>query len=79
MTTALKFAAGASISLAAIMPAFAFAQMYAYVDQAGDVKVIDSTDPNTAINTAPNIDEHSGVIFLSNPSDAIVGDHVQGV
>jgi hypothetical protein len=79
MSTALKFAAGATLSLAAVVPSFAFAAMYAYVDQTGDVKVIDATDPNTAIMTAPNIDEHSGVIFLSNPSDAIVGDHVQGV
>ncbi|HVU80196.1 MAG TPA: hypothetical protein VHD37_02420 [Candidatus Paceibacterota bacterium] len=79
MTTALKFAAGATLSLAAVVPSFAFAAMYAYVDQAGDVKVVDAANPNAAIASAPNIDEHSGVILLSNPSDAIVGDHVQGV
>lgn len=60
-------------------PAFANAAVYAYVDQAGEVKTVVSNDPYAAMATAFNIDEHSGVMLLVNPADGIVGDHVQGV
>ncbi|HVV15366.1 MAG TPA: hypothetical protein VHD55_03140 [Candidatus Paceibacterota bacterium] len=83
MTNSIKISAriiaGAALSLAAVVPAFAFAASYAYVDQAGDVRTVEAANANTAIATAPNIDEHSGVMLLVNPSDAVIGDHVQGV
>ncbi len=83
MTNSLKVStriiAGVALSLAAAVPAFAFAATYAYVDQAGDVRTVVANDSNTAIMTAPNIDEHSGVMLLTNPADGVVGDHVQGV
>ncbi len=61
------------------VPAFASAATYAFVDQAGEVKTVVANDPYAAMATAFNIDEHSGVMLLSNPSDGIIGDHVQSV
>jgi hypothetical protein len=41
---------------------------------------IESPTPNQAIMTAPNIDEHSGVILLDSDADKeLVGDRVPGV
>jgi len=60
----------------ATLPALAAAATYAYVNQSGEVSIVTANDPTTAIATAPNIDEHSGVMLLTNPSDGIVGDKV---
>lgn len=62
--------------LAATAPALTYAATYAYVNQAGEVSTITANDPWAAIQMAPNIDEHSGVILLVNPADPIVGDRV---
>jgi hypothetical protein len=61
------------------VPAFANASTYAFVDHAGEVKTVVANDPYAAMATAFNIDEHSGVMLLNNPSDDIIGDHVQSV
>jgi len=58
-------------------PALSYAQMFAYVDAAGDVRSIDTTDATTALNTAPNIHMNSGVMRLDSESDEdLVGDDV---
>ena len=60
-----------------MLPAFAQAATYAYVDASGDVRSITASDWQTAINTAPNIHMHSGVLLLNSSADyEIVGDNV---
>lgn len=66
-------------ALFALVPAASYAAMFAYVNQDGEVRTVDAADPNTAIMTAPAIDEHSGVILINSASDDIVGDDVSGV
>lgn len=78
MKKTLMLSALALVASVAI-PAAAFAQTFAYVDQAGDVRTVESNDAQSALMTAPSIDEHSGVMLLSNPNDGIVGDDVPGV
>ncbi len=59
-------------------PAISQAALYAYVDNTGDVKAVTANDWTTAINTAPNIYAHSGVILLSTGGDqGIIGDQVR--
>lgn len=66
----------AAAALAFTFPAFASAATYAYVNQAGNVATVMADNPNAAMYSAPNIDEHSGVMLLTNPNDGIVGDYV---
>lgn len=62
------------------LPVVSYAATYAYVDQMGEVKTVVSNDPMTAMMTAPNIDEHSGVMLLDSPADnEVIGDKVQSV
>lgn len=68
-----------AVLLFAAAPTFAYAALYAYVNQQGEVTTVTANDPYTAIATAPNIDEHSGVMLLTNPNDSIIGDKVPGV
>ncbi|MDD5068594.1 MAG: hypothetical protein PHS53_04315 [Candidatus Pacebacteria bacterium] len=72
----LKAGATAMTVLAVAFPVFASAATYAYVNQAGEVSTVTAADPWTAIQMAPNIDEHSGVMLLVNPADGLVGDRV---
>lgn len=61
------------------LPGLAQAALYAYVDNTGDVKAVTANDWMTAINTAPNISAHSGVLLLNTSSDQnIIGDQVRG-
>ena len=68
----------ATLMVAAI-PAFSFAATFAYVNQSGEVSTVSAATPESALMTAPNIDEHSGVLMLNNPADGMVGDQVPGV
>lgn len=61
-----------------MLPAFASAASYAYVNTSGEVRTVEAASPATAINTAPGISLHSGVILLINLTDGIVGDNVSG-
>ncbi|MES2223779.1 MAG: hypothetical protein V4469_02485 [Patescibacteria group bacterium] len=62
------------------LPAASFAATFAYVDQSGFVKTTVANDAYSAMLTAPNIDEHSGVLIMNDQSDyAIVGEHVDSV
>ena len=68
-----------ALALAGVLagPALTYAQMYAYVDVSGDVRMVDSTDANTAIRTAPSIHPRSGVMILDSTADQdVVGDDV---
>ncbi|HEY0010468.1 MAG TPA: hypothetical protein VGB97_00970 [Candidatus Paceibacterota bacterium] len=57
----------------------ASAAMYAYVNQAGEVRTVEATDPNTAIRTAPAIHARSGVMLIDSTDDQnLVGDDVAG-
>lgn len=72
---------GALAALAAVaVPGVSFAQTYAYVNQQGEVMTTEADTPTEAINTAPAIDEHSGVLHIDGADDSsLVGDDVPGV
>ena len=70
-----------TLALAALVafPAASFAQMFAYVNQDGEVRTVDAVDANTAIMTAPSIHPNSGVLKLDSTEDQeVVGDNVSG-
>jgi hypothetical protein len=71
--------AGVMGAAALALPGAAFAATYAYVNTTGDVATVIADDPMTAINIAPAIAVHSGVMLLTSPSDDIVGDDVSGI
>ncbi|QQR64552.1 hypothetical protein IPH92_03235 [Candidatus Kaiserbacteria bacterium] len=82
MTAGTKMVLGMGLALLSIiavsLPLFANAASYAYVDAQGEVRSITAPDWRTAINTAPNIHMHSGVLLLSTAADfTIVGDDVK--
>lgn len=65
---------------ALIMPQQTHAATFAYVDVAGIVRSVVAGDWRTAIDTAPNISLHSGVMLLVDSVDqALVGDQVGGI
>jgi hypothetical protein len=75
-----KYLLGTLALAAFVAPLASFAQMYAYVNEDGEVRTVEANDPNTAISTAPAIDEHSGVLLLDGSDDQeVVGDNVSGV
>jgi hypothetical protein len=56
-----------------------YAATYAYVNTAGEVRMVEASTPNVAISTAVGRSLHSGVMLLSNALDfGIVGDQVIG-
>lgn len=71
-----------TLALAAVvaLPSVSYAALYAYVNQDGEVRTVEASSPGTAIQTAPAIAEHSGVILINSTNDAtLVGDDVSGV
>jgi hypothetical protein len=68
------------LSLAVLaLPSFASAATYAYVNTSGNVSTYIANDPMTAIQNAPNISLHSGVLLLDSVEDtSVVGDSVSG-
>lgn len=65
---------------AAGTPALSQAATFAYVNQEGEVRTVTADAAMTALATAPNIDEHSGVLLIDSASDeGVVGDRVLGV
>jgi hypothetical protein len=76
MTNTIKTVSmGATVGLLALamallsLPAFTNAADYAYVDKAGEVKMVTATDWMTAIATALNIHINSGVYLLKSAAD----------
>jgi len=70
-----------TLALAAIvaLPSASFAAMYAYVNQSGEVRTVEASSPDAAIQNAPVIHPRSGVILLDGADDAgLVGDSVSG-
>lgn len=78
--TFLTVATFAVLSLSLlVVPAFASAATYAYVDATGEVKSVTANDWMTAIAIAPNIHIHSGVFILRTAEDyTVIGDTVIG-
>ncbi|KND50957.1 MAG: hypothetical protein AB202_00935 [Parcubacteria bacterium C7867-007] len=70
-----------ALALAAVVaaPSASYALTYAYVNQSGEVMTMEAANPNQAIMTAPNIGLHSGVMLLTDSSDPVIGDSVDGV
>jgi len=65
-----------ALALVAI-PTFSFAATYAYVNTTGEVMTTDAATWMEAINKAPNIHMHSGVLLVDSAADsALVGDNV---
>jgi len=74
-----KYLLGTLALALALAPAAATAAMYAYVNQDGEVRTVEASDPNTAIRTAPGIHPRSGVMLLDSAADQdVVGDDVSG-
>ena len=68
-----------ALALAGVLagPAISFAASYAYVDQTGDVRMVEATSAESALVTAPNIHMRSGVMIIDTTSDEdLVGDDV---
>lgn len=84
MNTAIKNVAKKTglIALSAVLmgiPTVSFAANYAYVNHAGEVNMIIADSPTEALNTAPGIGVHSGVMILNSQSDqTILDDTVAG-
>ncbi|OGG48618.1 hypothetical protein A3G63_02810 [Candidatus Kaiserbacteria bacterium RIFCSPLOWO2_12_FULL_52_8] len=83
MTTFNRFSASllvagiaASSVFALALPSFAHAATYAYVTQNMEVSTVTANDWMSAIATAFNIDEHSGVLLLTSQYNNIVGKHI---
>lgn len=61
------------------VPSVSFAANYAYVNHMGEVNMVSADSPMEAINTAPSIGIHSGVMILNSQSDeTILDDSVAG-
>jgi hypothetical protein len=60
-------------------PSYSYASTYAYVNQTGEVRSVESISPTLAINTAVGRSLHSGVILLTSLVDfEIVGGQLNG-
>lgn len=77
---------GAKLGLAVLavtfisLPVLSFAATYAFVNTSGEVSTVISSNPNTAIMTAHNIGERSGVILLNTQANTdLIGDRVFGM
>lgn len=78
-TFALGLMVLAALILTAI-PTLSYAATYAYVNSTGEVMTVEASTWSIAIDTAPNIDEHSGVLLVDGAEDtAVVGDRVSGI
>jgi hypothetical protein len=77
--TMKKYLLGMLALAMAAAPATMLAATYAYVNQAGEVRTVEAASAQAALTTAPNIDEHSGVMLIDSASNGIVGDQVSGV
>ena len=62
-------------ALAAViaLPSMSYAATYAYVNTSGEVAAVTADTAAQALATAPNMDVHSGVLLLTNPSYGIIG------
>lgn len=69
---------GTALAVLAV-PAYASAAMYAYVNQSGEVNMVEASSANAAISSAPMIHPRSGVMQLSSSSDGILDDNVSGI
>lgn len=68
-----------AMAAAVVAPAISFAQTYAYVNTAGEVRTMDANTANQALTSAPGISLHSGVMLITSTNDPVVGDSVSGV
>lgn len=69
MTKKINFAKMGLVAIALtamILPSFAQAATFAFVNQSGNISSVEASTPMLAIATATNIDPHSGVILLSS-------------
>jgi len=60
------------------VPGATFAAMYAFVNTAGEVMTMEAMDANTALQTAPNLHLHSGVMLVGSDDSDVLGDDVPG-
>ena len=66
-------AIAASGMVAMSVPALAHAATFAYVNSSSEVRTVVADTWMIALNTAPNIDVHSGVLLLTSQNSGIVG------
>jgi hypothetical protein len=60
-----------ALALSAGFPSAASAEMYQYVAYTGFVKAVDARDAADAMQTAPDIDLHSGVAIMDGRTPPI--------
>lgn len=72
------FFSALALAAAVAVPSATFAATYAYVNTAGEVMTTEAATPTAAIQTAPGIAVHSGVMNVSS-GDPVIGDSVGGV
>ena len=67
------------LAIGALMaaPTLAFAAPYAYVNTAGEVRMVEAVDAMTALRTATGIHPRSGVMLLQTSNDGIIGDTIR--
>lgn len=74
-----KLYLGALALAAFIVPGISHAQMFAYVNTAGEVRSMEAVSAETALVTAPDLHARSGVMLLDSSADQeVVGDDVPG-
>ena len=59
-------------------PALSFAATYAFVNTNGEVMSMEASSSTEALNTAPNLHVHSGVMLVGSDDSGIIGDDVSG-
>ena len=80
ISTRLALVALVSVLTILAVPMAASAATFAYVDRAGEVRMVTADAPLIAIATAPNIHARSGVMQLMVQTDyELVGDKVNGI
>lgn len=72
------FIGALALAAAVAVPATSFAQMFAYVNTAGEVMTTDAANAQAALSTAPNLHVHSGVMEIGADDAEVIGDDVPG-
>lgn len=76
----VALALAVSVVSLVMLPGFASAATYAYVNQSGEVRMVTADTPTIAMSIAPSIHIRSGVLLLNSLADnEVIGDNVAGI
>lgn len=68
------FVGALALAAAVAAPATSFAQTFAYVNASGELMTMDAANATVALQTAPNLHVHSGVMEVSADDSSMVED-----